>query len=101
MPFAPGQSGNPAGRKPGALNKLTKSVKDAFEAAFNGLQEPGEDGKPRPESLPEWAKKNPTEFYRLCRTLIPQKLEHSGGMSVTVGTGVPEASEQPDVSDIA
>lgn len=101
MPFEPGKSGNPGGRKPGAVNKLTRTVKDAFENAFNDLQKPGDDGKMAPYSLPEWARAHPGQFYGLCKTLIPQKLEHSGGMSVIVGTGVPEGGEQPDVSDIA
>ena len=30
MPFKPGQSGNPAGRKPGAPNHYTKKAKEAF-----------------------------------------------------------------------
>ena len=30
MPFKPGQSGNPAGRKPGVPNHYTKKAKEAF-----------------------------------------------------------------------
>jgi hypothetical protein len=32
MPFEPGQSGNPNGRKPGARNKRTQAILDIIEA---------------------------------------------------------------------
>jgi hypothetical protein len=32
MRFQPGQSGNPAGRPPGSLNKKTLALQEAFEA---------------------------------------------------------------------
>lgn len=57
-----------AGRKKGTPNKLTKTVKEAFENAFNAMQEqPG-------VKLEEWGKENPTEFYKLASKLIPSEI---------------------------
>lgn len=56
------------GRKAGTPNKLTKTVKEAFEQAFNAMQEqPG-------VKLEEWGKANPTEFYKLASKLIPSEI---------------------------
>ena len=49
----------------GSPNKLTKSVKEAFEIAFNELQGDSE------ANLANWAKENTTEFYKLAAKLIP------------------------------
>ena len=59
--FEKGNKGKPKG----ATNKLTKSVKEAFEIAFSELQEDKE------AKLTNWAKENPTEFYKLAAKLIP------------------------------
>lgn len=56
------------GRKAGTPNKLTKTVKEAFEQAFNVMQ--GEPGV----NLGEWGKANPTEFYKLSARLIPSEV---------------------------
>ena len=56
------------GSRKGSPNKLTKSVKEAFELAFNQLQG-NDDAK-----LEVWAAKNPTEFYKLAAKLIPTSL---------------------------
>jgi len=61
MGFTKGNSGKPKG----AQNKLTKSVKEAFEIAFNELQ--GDKNA----NLAKWAKENTTEFYKLAAKLIP------------------------------
>ena len=53
------------GSRKGSPNKLTKSVKEAFEIAFNELQGDSE------ANLANWAKENPTEFYKLAAKLIP------------------------------
>jgi hypothetical protein len=58
------QKGN-KGKPKGAQNKLTKSVKEAFEIAFNELQ--GDENA----NLATWAKANTTEFYKLAAKLIP------------------------------
>jgi hypothetical protein len=84
MAFKPGNNANPKGRPKGAVNKVTQSVRDAFKAAFDELQEvPG-------ARLGDWARDNPTEFYRLSGKLIPAQVQHEGEMVVTVLTGVPE-----------
>jgi hypothetical protein len=61
MGFTKGNKGKPKG----ATNKLTKSVKEAFEIAFNELQGDSE------ANLANWAKENTTEFYKLAAKLIP------------------------------
>ena len=53
------------GSRKGRPNKLTKSVKEAFEVAFNELQ--GDKNA----NLATWAKENTTEFYKLAAKLIP------------------------------
>jgi len=56
------------GRKKGTANKLTKSARDAFAHAFEGMG--------GAEELTEWAKVNKSEFYKLYARLIP--VEHVG-----------------------
>lgn len=58
------------GRKAGVPNKLTRSVKQAFEFAFNELG--------GAEQLTAWARENLTEFYKLYAKLIPIHNELSG-----------------------
>jgi hypothetical protein len=68
MPFEKGHN-KATGRPAGSSNKLTKSVKDAFNDAFNAMQD-------KPDvNLTEWGEKNPTEFYKLCSKLIPAAVE--------------------------
>ena len=48
-------------------NKITRTVRVAFEEAFRDINvDPAQ-----PYALASWAKKNPTEFYRLASKLIP------------------------------
>lgn len=55
------------GRPKGMPNKITRTVRVAFEEAFREINvDPS-----KPYALGEWAKKNPTEFYRLASKLIP------------------------------
>lgn len=56
------------GRKAGTPNKLTKTVKEAFEQAFNVMQEQ------RGVKLGDWGKANPTEFYKIAAKLIPSEI---------------------------
>lgn len=57
------------GRKAGTPNKLTKTVKEAFELAFQTMQEePG-------VKLMDWGKANPTDFYKLAARLIPTEID--------------------------
>lgn len=57
-----------SGRKKGTPNKLTKTVKEAFEQAFNAMQ-----AEPKVK-LEAWGKENPTEFYKLASKLIPSEI---------------------------
>lgn len=76
MPF---QKGNKLGGRPkGSPNKLTKSAREAFQLAFDA--QGGSDG------LVKWAKKNPTEFYKLYARLIP--IEHTGDGGGPIATVV-------------
>lgn len=60
------------GRSKGTPNKNTVAVKEALEAAFQGI-----GGVPK---LQEWAEEQPGEFYRLWVKTLPQQIraEHSG-----------------------
>lgn len=55
------------GRPAGALNKSTKAVKEALQEAFEGM-----GGTTR---LIEWAKEDPTEFYKLWAKLLPAEVK--------------------------
>lgn len=62
------------GRPKGSPNKFTRSVRDAFQFAFDELG--GGEG------LVVWAKadeKNLTEFYKLCARLIPIEMTGKDG----------------------
>lgn len=65
MAFKKGKSGNPKGKPKGATNKLNKAIKEVIHETFNNLQC---DAK---TNMLEWAKQNPTEFYKLASKLIP------------------------------
>jgi len=53
------------GRTHGSTNKLTRTIKQVFEEVFINLQEDPV------AKLEAWAKKNPTEFYKLAIKLVP------------------------------
>jgi hypothetical protein len=63
------KKGESKGKPKGALNKATKTVKDAFTEAFGKLQ------LKKGVNLADWGKENPTEFYKLCTKLIPQAVD--------------------------
>jgi len=81
MSFKKGQSGNPKGKKKGQVSKFTSSFKEALRIAFDGIG--------GAKNLTEWARENPTEFYKIMARLIP--VEVSGSISHTM-----EASELSD-----
>ena len=74
MPFKKGQVTNRKGRKKGAVNKLTATFKEALRIAFDGIGGPAH--------LMEWARDNPTEFYKIMARLIP--VEVTGSLQHTV-----------------
>jgi hypothetical protein len=67
------------GRKLGSQNKLTRSVKEAFEAVFKDMQA---DPK-KPYALGAWGQNNPDEFYKLAAKLIPQDVKATVKATVT------------------
>jgi hypothetical protein len=62
------EKGTATGRPKGAVNHLTKTVKETVLAAFNDLQQ---DAK---ANITSWAKENPTEFYKIAAKLIPTEV---------------------------
>lgn len=61
--FQKGQSGNPAGRKPGTRNKITNNLREAILTAFEGLG--------GAEWLKSLGKEKPREFCTLLAKVIP------------------------------
>lgn len=55
------------GRPPGAVNKSTRAVKEALQEAFEGMGGTA--------SLIEWAKSEPTEFYKLWTKMLPAEVK--------------------------
>lgn len=53
------------GRQEGSLNKFTKTVKERVLEVFNELQDDPT------ANLLDWAKSEPTEFYKIAAKLIP------------------------------
>lgn len=71
--------GNP-GRQKGAVNKLTKTVKETVLAVFQEIQD---DPKVK---LSAFARKYPREFYTIASKLIPAEMNNqiSGDISIKI-----------------
>ena len=65
------KKGESKGRPKGAINKLTKTVKETVLGAFNELQ-----ADPK-ANIMAWAKENTTEFYKIASKLIPTEVNAS------------------------
>ena len=86
--FKPGQSGNPAGRKPGTTSKVHRTIKDAVELAC-------QPGACHPEGLAGWlieraqgGVQDRQIFAGLVSKVIPAQLQASvqhGGVVVQLG----------------
>ena len=63
------------GRQVGTPNKVTAIFKDAVRTVYEDI-----GGN---EAFAEWAKENPTEFYRIASRLIPTEMA-SQGTSINV-----------------
>ena len=72
----PFKKGNP-GKPKGAVAKTTRLVKEVFADAFTELQA---DGR---ANLLNWAKENPTEFYKLASKLIPTQVNMEANIGVS------------------
>jgi hypothetical protein len=76
MPFIPGKS-KTGGRQPGTPNRLTSAFREAVLFVYDGL-----GGHP---AFLEWARENPSEYYRIASRLIPGEMrDDGGGKHVTV-----------------
>ena len=83
--FKEGESGNPAGRPKGSLNKSTKAVKEALEEAFEGLG--GVDG------FIKWAFTDRTAFYKEWAKMLPKDINVNA--TITLGELL-DALKKPD-----
>ena len=76
-PFVKGMKRHPkAGRAKGTKNKWPATVKEAFMLAADGLGEA--DGLGGLDKLIQWARRHPTEFYKIIGKMLPREIEISG-----------------------
>lgn len=68
MTETPNRGNAGKGRKPGVPNKITRTVRAAFEQVFLSLQ------SHTTASLEAWAKRHPAAFYQLAARLIPAEM---------------------------
>ena len=65
------------GRQVGTPNKVTSAFKDAIRFVYQDI-----GGH---TAFAEWAKENPTEFYRIAARLIPTEMSSQGtSINVTI-----------------
>lgn len=77
------QKGNKQGKGRTGPNKTTRTAKEAFAAAFEGVG--------GVERLILWAKLNPTDFFKLYARLIPVELSGEIKARITVSDDIPAA----------
>jgi hypothetical protein len=89
MAFKKGQSGNPAGRKKGTPNKITKDIKSCYMEVFDALG--GAEG------LLKWAKQNPDVFYGQMAKMLPKGVEikTENELVINITTQIPEPLPLP------
>ena len=75
MPFTPGKQ-KTGGRQPGQPNRLTGAFREAVQVVYSRLG--GHD------AFVEWARANPTEYYKIASRLIPIELRDTSNKSITV-----------------
>ena len=73
------------GRPKGSVNKLTKSVREAIEGAFQAVG--------GAEYLADVAKRDPKTFCALLGKVLPMQVTGEGGtaLAIQVITGIPQA----------
>ena len=69
MAFLPGRP-KTGGRRAGVPNRLTTAFREAVQVVYQRL-----GGH---EAFLQWAKDNPTEFYRIAARLIPTEIRDKG-----------------------
>jgi hypothetical protein len=70
MPFEKGCS-KTGGRQPGTPNRVTTAFREAVLFVYDGLGGHA--------AFLQWARKNPTEYYRIASRLIPAEMRDDGG----------------------
>ena len=68
------------GRKKGAINKTTASIKESIQNVYARL---GGD-----EGFSDWATTEKTEFYKIFARLIPQDQNITGNITININKGV-------------
>ena len=86
-PFKKGQPKTPgSGRKAGTKNKSTVAVKEALQAAFEGMG--------GVEKLTQFAKSNPEEFLKLWVKMLPQEVKNTVAMDPSVLAAIAEGRKR-------
>jgi hypothetical protein len=75
MPFSEGKA-KTGGRQAGTPNRLTGLFREAVLWVYNGMGGHA--------AFLQWARENPTEYYKIAARLIPTELREDGGKHVTV-----------------
>lgn len=80
MPFEKGNTLGKLGRAKGSKNKITKDIRQVFHQVYEEMGAKLMDkvtGLPLSghEAMCDWARNNPTEFYRLYGKMIPTREE--------------------------
>lgn len=75
MPFQPGKP-KTGGRQRGTPNQLTGAFREAVLHVYKGLGGHA--------AFLEWARENPTEYYRIAARLIPVELRHEEDRVINV-----------------
>jgi hypothetical protein len=87
--FKKGHSGRPKG----IPNKLSSSVKETVLATFQELQQDPE------YNLTNWARAEPSEFYKIAAKLIPTDIKADVKTVQKITLNIVRASHQPSTSD--
>lgn len=75
MPFQRGRA-KTGGRKVGVVNRLTGTMREAVQVVYDGM-----GGH---EAFTAWAKKHPTEFYKIASRLIPVEIQKTTDTTINV-----------------
>ena len=77
------------GRAKGTPNTTTRTVREQLAQAFDLLQQD------KTANLLDWAKRNPTEFYKLAAKLIPIQLHTESERPQTIIQLIPDPDCKP------
>lgn len=71
-----GGSRSGSGRPKGARNKITLGIKENVEEVFKSLG--------GVNAMTDWARENPTEFYKLYSKLLPKNIDATVDGTLTI-----------------